>query len=223
VWRSGERFMTRVQASLHLCAYFIQLLLMVLLLIYPLVVLASMEYPQFSTVFGLSYLFALTSIAPTVFFVTGSRQGGRRWLRDVPQILAVTAFGAGLMVNTARAALQIFTQRNPSFERTAKFGIEETETTTDRSWTLKRYQLAPDRIVFAELALGVYAVFAAVLAWRNENWGVLAYASIFASGLFAVALSTFSHTLALFRARRQREHAVRTEAEVLNRQSVLQS
>lgn len=223
VWRSGEPFMTRVQASLHLCAYFIQLLLMVLLLIYPLVVLASMEYPQFSTVFGLSYLFALTSIAPTVFFVTGSRQGGRRWLRDVPQILAVTAFGAGLMVNTARAALQIFTQRNPSFERTAKFGIEETETTTDRSWTLKRYQLAPDRIVFAELALGVYAVFAAVLAWRNENWGVLAYASIFASGLFAVALSTFSHTLALFRARRQREHAVRTEAEVLNRQSVLQS
>jgi len=214
VWRSGAPFVTRVQASLHLCAYFIQLLLLLLLLIYPLVVLASMEYPQFSTIFGLGYLFALTSIAPTVFFVTGSRQGGRRWIRDLPQILTVTAFGAGLMVNTARAALQIFTRPNPSFERTAKFGLAQ-DGSTGRSWTTKRYQLAPDRIVFAEFALGAYAVFAAVLAWRNQNWGVFTYASIFAVGLFAVAMSTLSHTLALHRARRERERSVQAETASL--------
>jgi len=214
VWRSGERFMIRVQASLHLCAYFIQLLLMVLLLIYPLVVMASMEYPQFSTIFGLGYLFALTAIAPTVFFVTGSRQGGRNWRRDLPQIVAVTAFGAGLMVNTARAALQIFTHPNPAFERTAKFGLEQ-EASADTSWTLKRYQLAPDKIVFFEFALGAYAVFAAVLAWRNQNWGVFAYATIFACGLFAVAVSTLAHTWALFTARRERERSVEAEIETL--------
>ena len=217
VWRSGATLMTRVQASLHLCAYFIQLLLMVLLLIYPVVVLASMEYPRFSTIFGIGYLFAMTSIAPTVFFVTGSRQGGRSWVRDIPQILAVTAFGAGLMVNTARAALQIFTHRSPAFERTAKFGIEGEagDSSADQAWTTKRYQLAPDRIVYVELALGAYAVFAATLAWRNENWGVMAYATIFALGLFAVAASTLSHTWALHRARRDRASALRAEAEAL--------
>ncbi len=112
---------------------------------------------------GAAYIFALTSIAPTVFFVTGSRQGGRRWVRDLPQILVVTAFGAGLMVNTARAAIQIFTDRNPSFERTAKFGIEGQDVAAEGTWRLQRYQLAPDRIVFVELAFGAYAVFAALL------------------------------------------------------------
>lgn len=214
VWRAPVSFMTRVQASLHLGAYFIQLLLMVLLLIYPLVVLASMEYPQFSTIFGIGYLFATTSIAPTVFFVTGSRQGGRSWIRDIPQILAVTAFGAGLMVNTARAALQIFTRPNPSFERTAKFGLEEAAS-QGSSWTVKRYQLAPDRIVLGELALGGYAVFSAMLAWRNENWGVFIYATIFAIGLVVVAGSTVAHSVALYRARRHREQALRAEVERL--------
>lgn len=212
VWRSKTPLMTRVQASLHLCAYFIQLLLMMLLVIYPLVVVASMEYPRFSTIFGLGYIFATASIAPTVFFITGSRQNGRSWLRDLPQVLTVTIFGAGLMVNTARAALQIFTQRNPSFERTAKFGLD---TSAERSWTLKRYQLAPDAIVIAELLFGAYAVFAAVLAVQNENWGVFIYATIFALGLFAVAMATLSHSWALFRARRERAFAMRVEAELL--------
>jgi len=184
VWRSGAGPTTKLQATLHLCAYFIQLLLMLLLVIYPLVVSVSIEYPQFSTIFGIGYLFALTSLAPTIFFVTGSRQGGRNWFRDLPQILAVTAFGAGLMVNTARATLQIFTRKNPSFERTAKFGIEENDG-SEQSWTLKRYQLAPDRIIFAEIALGLYAAFASYLAFDNGNWGVFTYATIFGLGLFA--------------------------------------
>ena len=214
VWRSSAGPMTKVQATLHLCAYFIQLLLLLLLLIYPLVVSVSIEYPQFSTIFGIGYLFALTSLAPTIFFVTGSRQGGRNWVRDLPQILAVTAFGAGLMVNTARAALQIFTRKNPSFERTAKFGLEESDE-SEQSWTLKRYQLAPDRIIFAEIALGLYAAFAAYLAFDNSNWGVFTYATIFGLGLFAVAGATLSHSIVLHRARRQRETAVRTETERL--------
>ena len=216
VWRSNTPFMTRVQASLHLCAYFIQLLLLVLLLIYPAVVIVSNEYMQFSTIFGLGYIFALTSIAPTVFFITGSRQGGRDWVRDIPQIVVVTIFGAGLMVNTARAALEIFTKRNPQFERTAKFGLE-TPGPAEKSWRVKRYQLAPDRIVFAELAFAVYAVFAASLAFRNGNWGVFIYASIFGVGLFTVALATFRHTWLLFRARREREFAIQVEEELFSR------
>ena len=214
VWRSEQPLMTKVQASLHLCAYFIQLLLLVLLLVYPLVLLAGEEYPQFSTLFGVGYLFALTSIAPTIFFVTGSRQGGRPWIRDLPMILAVTVFGAGLMVNTARAAVQIFTQPNPSFERTAKFGLVS-EQSVQKTWTIQRYQLAPDRIVFAEIGLGTYGVVAAVLAYRFDNWGIFVYASIFSAGLFTVAIATFSHTIALYRDRQQREQAVLAETKSL--------
>jgi hypothetical protein len=100
------------------------LLLMVLALIYPLVVVAAARHPQLSTLFGLGYAFALTALTPGLFLVVGARQSGKNWLRQLPRILLVTVFGSGLMVNTGRAVLQIFTDRNPEFERTAKFGIE---------------------------------------------------------------------------------------------------
>jgi len=220
VWRAKVPFMTRLQASLHLGAYSIQLLLLALLVMYPLVVASGVRYPGVSTVFGLGYLFALTSIAPTMFFITGSRQGERRWVRDIPEILLITAFGAGMMVNTARAALQIFTQPNPAFERTAKFGLEaETSpvaTEQTQQWTTKRYQLSFDRIVLAEFALAIYGVFAAVLAWRHDNYGVLIYASVFASGLFLVSGASMSHSWRLHRNRQQRERAIEREARTLD-------
>ena len=127
------------------------------------------------------------------------------------------------MVNTARAALQIFTRQNPSFERTAKFGIGESAV-PERSWKLKRYQLAPDRIVIAELALAFYAVFAAALAFNKGNWGVFTYALIFGMGLFAVSGATIANTVGLRRLKTQRQQALRSEAELLRHgQPVLQS
>ncbi|MEM7093307.1 MAG: cellulose synthase family protein [Actinomycetota bacterium] len=215
VWRSGAPLMTRVQATFHLGAYVIQLLLLLVLLIYPLVVLASRSHPGLSTAFGLGYAFAAASLAPTIFFITGSRQGGRSWWRDFGPIVAVTAFGAGLMVNTARAALQIRTRPNPSFERTAKFGVDdpdETGSSGGRSaWAVKRYQLAPDRIVLVELALGFYALFSAWLAAGSGNWGVFVYAVLFALGLFGVSCSTIAHTLSVRRHRARRDETVRAE------------
>jgi len=219
VWRARVPFMTRLQASLHLGAYSIQLLLLALLVMYPLVVASGVRYPGVSTVFGLGYLFALTSIAPTLFFITGSRQGQRRWLRDIPEILLITAFGAGMMVNTARAALQIFTQANPAFERTAKFGLEADQSSdasdSAQQWTTKRYQLSFDRIVLVEFALAIYGVFAAALALRHGNYGVLIYASVFATGLFIVSGSSMNHSWKLHRDRRQRAQAIRREAHAL--------
>lgn len=209
VWRSESPFMVKMQASLHLCAYFIQLLLLMLLIIYPGVIAASMEYPRFSTLAGIAYLFALSSFAPTAFFITGSRQGGRVWWRDLPRILMITVLGSGLMVNTARAALQIFTRPNPTFERTAKFGLDD----ESDSWRLKRYQLDTDRIVWVELLLAFYGMFAVWLAWQNANWGVLVYAVIFTTGLLMVSLATLSHSVSLWWSRRARARAL--EAEVV--------
>jgi rSAM/selenodomain-associated transferase 1 len=211
VWRSGTPLMTRVQATLHLGAYTIQLLLLLLLLIYPLVVLASRDHPGISTLFGVGYGFAMASLAPTIFFLVGSRQGGRRWQGDLLSILAVSTFGAGLMANTARAALQIFTKPNPSFERTAKYGVDAPQPAT--SWTLKRYQLAPDPIVLVELALAGYAGFAAYLAIQNGNWGVLLYSLLFGLGLLAVAATTIAHTWSVHRNRGARAVALQAENE----------
>lgn len=221
VWKSQERLMVKAQATLHLCAYFIQLLLLGLVLLYPAVILMSAQYPRLSTLFGVGYLLALTSLAPTVFFLTGSWRNGRNVLRDIPRIISITIFGAGLMVNTARAALQIFTQPNPSFERTPKFGLSSANTGR-QAWTSKRYQLAPDRIVFVELVLGTYSAAAAWLAWDRGNLGVLIYSIIFATGLITVASTTIIHGFSQHRARRRREHEIGLEHEALTGQPALQ-
>jgi len=209
-----------MQATLHLSAYFIHLLLVVLVLLYPAMVRASAEYGQLSTLFGAGYVLALTSLAPTLFFIVGSHRNNRRWTKDVPRILAITVFGAGMMVNTARAALQMFTHPNPAFERTAKFGLEEEA--ADGSWTTKRYQLAPDKIVFAELALGAYSIWSASLAWSAGNPGIFVFASIFGIGLLTVAFTSVLHNVRLRAAKGRRARSLRAERETIEALPALQ-
>ncbi len=219
VWRTNTSRANKFQASVHLMSYGIHLLLLLLTMIYPLVVLASVDLAGFSTLFGFGYLFALTSFAPGIFFIAGQRQAGNSWWREIPRIFVVTVFGSGLMVNTARAAVQIFTKPNPEFERTAKFGIETTDVRS--SWTQKRYQLDIDRIVFLEFTLGLYSVFSAVMAYQHGNWGIFIYAVIFSAGLLAVTTATVAHSVLLYRTRAQRCAAVASEQKLWNQQPAL--
>ena len=209
VWRAPVSVGTRFQATVHLLAYGIHLLLLLLLLIYPLVIVAGARHASFSTLFGVAYLFALTSLAPGIFFIAGQRQAGRSWLREVPRIAFVTVFGSGLMLNTARAALQIFTRPDPEFERTAKFG----QVAAAGEWTRRRYQLGVDRIAWAELALGAYAFGTAAFAYSEQNWGILLYAVVFGSGLLLMSGATFAHAIAVHRGRERRRASVEAETE----------
>lgn len=218
VWRSDASFATKFQATTHLCAYGIHLLLTTLAIIYPLVVLASARFPGFSTLYGASYILAISSTAPALFFVTGQRQLHDRWWKEAPRMLIVTLLGSGLMLNTVRAATQIFTRPNPEFERTAKFGISIAEP-VGKSWTHKRYQLDLDRIVFAEAALGLYCLFSAWLAATERNWGVFIYATIFGLGLLSVSGITIGQSIAVHRGRRARATQLQNERSELGRPS----
>lgn len=209
VWRSSASIGTKFQATLHLLAYGIHLLLLLLLLIYPLVVEVGAMSPGFSTLYGAGYVLALTSLAPGVFFIGGQRQGGRPWFRAIPLIAMVTVFGSGLMLNTARAAVQILTKPNPEFERTAKFGLDSAP--GPANWTKRRYQLDIDRIVLGELLLGVYGLFVIDFAWDNQNWGIFIYAGVFTVGLFMMAFASIAHAIATYRGRVDRKAQVRLE------------
>ena len=210
VWRSDARPAIKAQASAHLLGYSVHLLLFALTLVYPLVVALSLEYARFSTLFGFAYLFAMTSLAPGIFFATGQRQLGRAWWRDLPRILVVTILGSGLMLNTVRAAAGIVGRRTAEFERTAKFGIRET-TTSPTNWMKQRYQLRFDPIVFFELALGFYSLATAWLAFNAGTWGIMLYATLFGVGLLTVAVVTAAESIAVFRNRRGRAEQLRLE------------
>ena len=52
VWRSDERFAVKYQATSHLTAYAIHLILFALMLLYPLVILAAERFDEFRTLYG---------------------------------------------------------------------------------------------------------------------------------------------------------------------------
>jgi hypothetical protein len=157
--------------------------------------------------YGFAYLFALTSLAPTLFFVVAQQQLGNSWLRLLPKLLAVSMMGSGLMLNTVRAAVQIVTKRTEVFERTAKFGIGQQK----QDWTEQRYQLRFDPIVYAELILGIYGLATVWLAVSMGSWGIAFYALLFGSGLIMVAGVTIYQTASVYRSRKKRQK--RTAAE----------
>lgn len=201
VWRAPLPFKIKFQATLHLLGYSVHLLLFLLTLIYPLVVRYTAVDPHFSMLFGLAYIFALTSIAPTFFFLVGQQQLGRNWKRLLPKILGVSVIGSGLMLNTVRAAWQIMQKQEAVFERTAKFGMGEQK----EDWTAKRYQLRFDLLTYFELGLGLYSLRTAWLAIQLETWGILVYALLFGVGLISVAGVTIVQSTAVYRQRKARE------------------
>ncbi len=195
VWRAPIPFRQKFQATLHLTGYIVHLLLFILTLIYPLVALFTARYPHLNTLYGFAYLFALTSVAPTLFFLMGQQQLGRWHWRMLPKILAISVVGSGLMLNTARAAWQIWRQPDGVFERTAKFGIEQKE----QDWRQQKYQLRFDSIVYPELALGMYSLGTVWLATNLESWGIAFYALLFGVGLIFAAATTIWQTISVYR------------------------
>jgi cellulose synthase/poly-beta-1,6-N-acetylglucosamine synthase-like glycosyltransferase len=209
VWRAPIPFRQKFQATLHLTGYSVHLLLFVLTLIYPLVALFTARYAHLSTLYGLAYLFALTSIAPTLFFLVGQQQLDRLRWRQLPKILAISVVGSGLMLNTVRAAWQIWRQPDGVFERTAKFGLEE----KGQDWRRQKYQLRFDPIVYPELALGAYSLWTAWLAANLESWGIFMYALLFGAGLIFAAAITIWQTISVYRRQKGQTDDWRLEIE----------
>lgn len=204
-WRSTASLATKVQATAHLTAYTIHLLLLTVAMLYPLMIVAGRRFDGLDVLYGFGYLFGLTSVAPALFFITGQRQVRGSWFRELPRIIAVSVLGSGLMLNTGRAAAQILTNRNPEFERTAKFGLgpggetaaPKRSSRRTTGWSDKHYSLSLDRIVYAELLFGLYCAFSAGLAWQQRNWAILVWACIFAVGLWSVAIMTLWQALTI--------------------------
>jgi hypothetical protein len=191
VWAAPVPIGRRVQATLHLTGYAIHLLLLALSLLYPLLLVVATGYPQVMTVFGAIALFNLTTLAPTVLFTIAQRQLGRRWLLELPTVLLLSVLGAGMMVNTARAAWQAVGGRPGIFERTPKFGLRHRR----EDWRRHRYQLGIDRIVVVEAALAVVNAVTFASAVAAESWAIAVYTAIFGIGLVCAVTLTIGQTI----------------------------
>lgn len=191
IWNSDASLARKLQSSLHLTGYVIHLMMLLMCLLYPFLLLISSRYTGVLQLFGIGYFFNITALAPTVYFAVAQNALGRRWLHILPSIFLTVALGAGMMVNTLRAALQVWMGSRSAFERTPKYGIVGRA----RNWDTRRYFVKMDMLVAVEFALALFNLWTVWLAWQNSNWLIVFYASIFAFGLFFTSGVTVVQTI----------------------------
>jgi cellulose synthase/poly-beta-1,6-N-acetylglucosamine synthase-like glycosyltransferase len=198
IWQATIPFRQKFGASLHLTSYYVHVLLFALMLLYPAVLLLTQRYQNLIGLFGVGFFFNATAFAPTIFFAVAQQQLGRRWWRLIPKILFMTVLGAGMMLNTLRAALQIGLGKANAFERTPKYGIVQPR----QDWLGLRYQMHLDPLVYLEAAFAIFNLGTALFAWHLGNWIIAIYASLFSLGLFFTSSLTIYQSLAITRRRK---------------------
>lgn len=186
VWQTPMAFGKKLEATFHLTGYSIHLFMFALMLIYPLIVFYSHQYPMLLALYGIGALFNLSALAPTMYFALAQKELGGGWWRKIPAILFIMALGAGMMPNTVRAAWEIVTGRGKSFERTPKFGVAS----NGEAWVNKKYQLRLDPWLLFEIFVAGWNLFTLVYSVQMGNWVIAFYAGIFFVGaLFVTGLS----------------------------------
>ncbi|MBI3914299.1 MAG: hypothetical protein HY327_08975, partial [Chloroflexi bacterium] len=192
VWRARISTTRKIQATLHLTGYSIHLWMVALTLLYP-VLISLPASIELRTLFGIAFIFNITTFAPLLLAIVAQKELKRDWVRRLPAILFLTILGGGMMLNTARAALAIVLRHENIFERTPKFGIARRE----QEWTHREYLPALDPIVYAEIVLGAFLLWSTALAADAGSWVIVIYSLMFSTGLFFTSGVTIAQTLAV--------------------------
>jgi cellulose synthase/poly-beta-1,6-N-acetylglucosamine synthase-like glycosyltransferase len=200
IWNRPLPFSRKFEATLHLTGYGVHLLLCALVLLHPIVLLLSLRYETILSLFGIGIFFNLSTFAQAFFILFAQQQMRNRWWRFIPLLYFIAAAGAGMMVNTARAAFEILIGKRVAFERTPKFAI----TRKDQDWLRRRYQIKLDSIVFFELAFACLNALTLAMAFINHNYIIAFYALLFLSGLIFVSGLTILQAILVSR---QRSHS----------------
>ena len=175
---------------LHLTGYFVNpLMLLTLLLMLPVGILN----PQ---VFAWMPWTMLAAFGPPVLYLV-SASGRLPRLSDRLRLLPMlTAIGFGLSLNDSLAVLEgLFGKSQGKFLRTPKFNL------LDRRghWADSAYAVPVSSMVWAELGLGLYALFSAGVLGARLGWQAVPWLLVYAFSYFYIAGLNLSQTLEINR------------------------
>jgi len=149
-------------------------------------------------------LFTLATIGPGTMLVYGQLVLHERWWRRIWQLPTIMVIGVGVAFSTSLAVLDAFVGRDREFVRTPKFGIAGRKGT----WRGKRYGRAAPWGGVAELALGVYCAITAGLFWRDGQYAVAPFLTLYTVGFVTVGMLTVGQSLTLTGVRHGRAAAI---------------
>lgn len=167
----------KVQGLLHLSVYFVQPVALLILLLLPFISLRGGSAPR-----ALSWV-GLATLGPLILTVSSQLAQSPRRLRRLRVLPLLLILGAGLSLSNTLAVLEALLGLPNHFERTPKFNLRGTE----GDWTQSVYALPHSPLVWAELALSLYAGLSAALMIQKHNWDFLPWVLLYAVGFAYVA------------------------------------
>lgn len=194
VWRSGEPFMKKVEATAHLTTNFANLLtLCTLVLMYPVDFLPTNSWQK--ALFVDLPVFLLATVSVIAFYLAAQGAQSRwGWLKALPYVPLVMALGVGMSINNGKAVLEALLGLDSEFVRTPKYGVESRNQAAGKK---ARYKAGKSLCLWIELAMAVYFGYLAWLAIEREQWGSLPFLALFLGGFLFVAAGSLFKRLSM--------------------------
>ncbi len=175
----------KIEGALHLTAYLVHLLILFLLL---LAVPMSLSH---SSVLRWTPLLMLAAVGPPLLYVCATTSDGVDWRARFKLVAGLVVLGIGLSFNNSRATLAgLLLPGRGNFERTPKFALRHAKERWERSW----YALKPDRWVWAEILLVVFALVNIAFAGASGYWGFIPWLIVYSVSFGFVAGITIWQT-----------------------------
>ncbi|HEX8990859.1 MAG TPA: cellulose synthase family protein [Anaerolineales bacterium] len=171
----------RLMAFVHLTGYMVHpLMLSLLILTLPIGLLIPDAFK----------VFPFTALAgfgpPLLYLISASRHQTPRFMERLKLLPLMTITGFGISLSTTIAVLEgLLGKGSSTFVRTPKFNLGDGPavlTKIDRSYT---QSVSP--MVWAEIALGAYALLSGIILSGVVGWGILPWMSVYAFGYFYIA------------------------------------
>jgi cellulose synthase/poly-beta-1,6-N-acetylglucosamine synthase-like glycosyltransferase len=178
----------RFMALLHLTGYFVQpLMLSLLLLTLP----VGLLVPGAFKVFPISLI---AGLGPPLLYLTATATQHKSVLKRLRSFPLLVIVGFGLSLSTTVAVLEGLFSKGGSFNRTPKLNVGDKR---QRKQKIDRAYVAPlSSMVWVEIALGIYALVTGIVLAPYIGWGIIPWMAIYMLGYFYIAgLNLIQHSL----------------------------
>jgi len=155
----------KAMALIHLSSYLAHALMVILLVVSLPILLAPNAF--WVSIDGLG----LACLGPPLVYLLSQHRLYADWGRRLRSLPLLALVGIGIAWRNTLAVWRGLTEWGGTFARTPKFHLEG----KDGTWDESDYRLQGDPSIRGEIALALYAVIGAAVAWRTGQTGMLPF------------------------------------------------
>ncbi|MFQ6082235.1 MAG: cellulose synthase family protein [Candidatus Aminicenantia bacterium] len=194
IFKAKLAFPIKLEAFFHLCDNVAYLMMIPLsLAIFPTVILRK-NLGLYEMVIIDFPLIMLATGSVGAFYIYSQKEIYLDWPGRLKYLPFLMALGIGLAVNNAKAVLEALLDKKSAFERTPKFGIQDSK----KKWKMKKYSGKRTYLAYIELFLGIYFTVTVVISIKEGIYLTLPFLLLFQIGYLYTSFFSFFQNKQIF-------------------------